>query len=44
MFSLGLKGELGFFPAPAADILVVAVVVAVVVVVAAAVGFAVVGV
>lgn len=41
MFGLGLKGELGFFPAPAADILVVAVVM---VVVAAAVGFAVVGV
>lgn len=44
MFGLGLEGELDFFLAPAADILVVAVVVAVVVIVAATVGFAVVGV
>lgn len=44
MLGLGLDGELGFFAAPAADVLVVAVVVAVVVIVAAVVGFAVVGV
>lgn len=44
MFSLGLEGELGFFAAPAANVLVVAVVVAVVVIVAAVLGFTVVGV
>lgn len=44
MLGLGLDGELGFFAAPAADVLVVAVVVAVVVIVAAVVGLAVVGV
>lgn len=43
LLGLGLEGVLGFFAAPAADILLVAVVVAVVVVVAAVVGFAVVG-
>lgn len=44
MFGLVLEGEFGFFAAPAADILDIAVVVAVVVIVAAVVGFTVVGV